>query len=51
SINSPNTLLNDCKTLEKELFKQGYDKKRERYLEKMLISMRTSIEILNGAGL
>jgi hypothetical protein len=48
SINSPNTLLNDCKTLEKELFKQGYDKKRERYLEKMLISMRTSIEILNG---
>ena len=42
SIKSPNTLLNDCKTLGKKLFKQGYDKKRERYLEKMLVSMRTS---------
>ena len=30
------------------MFKQGYDKKRERYLEKMLTAMRTSIEILNG---
>jgi len=48
SIKAPNTLLNDCKTLEKKLFKQGYDKKRERYLEKILISMRTSIEILDG---
>jgi hypothetical protein len=48
SISSPNTLLNDCKTLEKELFKQGYDKKRERYLEKMVVSMRTSIKILDG---
>ena len=47
-ITSPNKLLIDCKALQKDLFKQGYDKKRERYLEKMLISMRTSIEILNG---
>lgn len=35
SIKSPNTLLNDCKALEKKLFKQGYYKKRERYLEKI----------------
>jgi hypothetical protein len=48
AITSPNNLLTDCKALQKDLFKQGYDKKRERYLEKMLIAMRTSIEILNG---
>jgi len=47
-ITSPNKLLIDCKALQKDLFKQGYDKKRERYLEKILVSMRTSIEILNG---
>jgi len=47
-IISPNKLLTDCKALQKDLFKQGYDKNRERYLEKMLTAMRTSIEILNG---
>jgi len=47
-ITSPSKLLSDCKTMQKDLFKQGYDKKRERYLEKLLIAMRTSIEILNG---
>ena len=47
-IASPNKLLTDCKALQKDLFKQGYNKKRERYLEKMLTAMRTSIEILNG---
>jgi len=47
-ITSPNKLLTDCKALQKDLFKQGYDKKRERYLEKMLTAMRTSIEILKG---
>jgi len=45
---SPNKLLTDCKALQKDLFKQGYHKKRERYLEKILTAMRTSIEILNG---
>jgi len=45
-ITSPNKLLTDCKALQKDLFKQGYDKKRERYLEKLLTAMRTSIEIL-----
>ena len=48
SISSPNKLLNDIKTLEKNLFLQGYDKDRMRYLEKLLLSMRTSIEILKG---
>jgi hypothetical protein len=46
-ITSPSKLLTDCKALQKDLFKQGYDKKRERYIEKMLTAMRTSIEILN----
>jgi hypothetical protein len=48
AITSPNKLLIDCKALQKDLFKQGYDKKRERYLEKMLTAMRTSIEVLKG---
>ncbi len=47
-VKSPNRLLNDCKTLQKNLLVQGYDKDREKYLEKLLIAMRTSIEILNG---
>jgi hypothetical protein len=47
-ITSLNKLLTDCKVLQNDLFKQGYDKKRERYIEKMLTAMRTSIEILNG---
>ena len=46
---SPNILLTDCIILQKDLFKQGYDKKRERYIEKLLKAMETSIEILNGA--
>jgi len=47
-IISPNKLLTDCKALQKDLFKQGYDKKRERYLEKLLRAMETSIEKLIG---
>ena len=47
-ITSPSKLLTDCKALQKDLYKQGYDKKRERYLGKMLIAMRTSIELLSG---
>ncbi len=47
-LTSPNKLLTDCKALQKNLFKQGYDKKRERYLEKHLRAMEASIEILNG---
>ncbi len=48
SITSPSKLLIDCKALIRQLGSQGYDKKRERYLEKMLTAMRTSIELLNG---
>ena len=48
SITSPKKLLLDSKTLLKQLEAQGYDKERERYLEKMLIAMRTSIELLIG---
>ena len=47
-VKSPNILLNDCKTLQKNLLVQGYDKDREIYLEKLLIAMFTSIETLNG---
>jgi hypothetical protein len=48
AITSPKKLLLDSKTLLKQLGSQGYDKKRERYIEKMLIAMKTSIELLNG---
>jgi len=48
AVTSPNKLLGDCETLQKKLFMQGYDKDRERYLEKDLIAMGTSIETLNG---
>jgi len=47
-LTSPNKILTDCKVLQKNLFKQGYNNDREKYLEKTLISMRTSIENLNG---
>jgi hypothetical protein len=47
-ITSPKKLLLDAKTLLKQLMSQGYDKERERYLEKMLIAMRTSVEIISG---
>jgi len=48
SIISPSKLLTDCITLQEKLFMQGFNKAREKYLEKILIAMRTSIEILNG---
>ncbi len=48
SIISPNKLLTDCINLQEKLYIQGFNKVREKYLEKMLIAMRTSIEILNG---
>jgi hypothetical protein len=47
AITSPKKLLLDSKTLLEQLGSQGYDKKRERYLEKMLIAMRTSVELLS----
>jgi hypothetical protein len=49
SIISPNKLLNDSNTLIKELEVQSFDKQREKYIKKLLIAMKTSTEILNGA--
>jgi len=49
ALTSPQKLLNDSKALIKQLGAQGYDKDRERYLEKMLIAMKTSVEILIGS--
>ena len=48
AITSPNKLLIDINNLLNKLDLQGYDINRERYLEKMLTAMRTSIELLNG---
>ena len=49
SITSPNKLLNDSNDLIKQLEAQGFDKQREKYVKKLLIAMKTSTEILNGA--
>ena len=51
SLASPNTLYNDSNNLIKQVGAQGYDKERERYIEKLLVAMKTSIEILNGSDL
>jgi len=48
STTAPNVLLNDSNALIKQLRAQGYTKKRERYIEKLLVAMKTSIEILKG---
>ncbi|HUW90675.1 MAG TPA: hypothetical protein VMV43_09145 [Candidatus Nanopelagicaceae bacterium] len=47
AISSPSKLLIDSDNLSNKLGSQGYDIKREQYLEKMLTAMRTSIELLN----
>ena len=49
AISSPNKLLKDSIALIKQLGTRGYDIKRERYVEKMLTAMRTSIDLLNGS--
>jgi hypothetical protein len=49
SLSSLNKLLSDTNALLKELGAQGYNKERERYLDKLLIAMKTSIEKLNGS--
>jgi len=48
SPTSPNKLLKNSVSLIQQIGVQGYDKERERYLEKLLTAMKTSIEILNG---
>jgi len=42
-------LLNASNNLIKQLGAQGYNKERERYLEKLLVAMKTSIEGLIGS--
>ncbi len=49
SLTAPNTLLNASNNLIKQLGAQGYNKERERYIEKLLVAMKTSIEILIGS--
>ncbi len=49
SLTAPNTLLNDSNNLIKQLGAQGYNKEREWYIEKLLVAMKTSIEILLGS--
>ena len=49
SLTAPNTLLNDSNNLIKQSGAQGYNKERERYIEKLLVAMKTSIEMLIGS--
>jgi hypothetical protein len=46
---SPNKLIKDSNALLKKLETQRFDKQRENYIEKLLLAMKTSTEILNGA--
>ena len=48
SLTAPNTLLNDSNDLLKQLGSQDFDKERTRYIKKLLIAMKTSIETLCG---
>ncbi len=48
-ITAPEKLLKDSHRLLNQVGSQGYDKKRKIYLEKMLIAMKTSTELLIGA--
>ena len=41
SIIAPEKLLKDCINLIKQLGAQGYDKERKRYIEKLLIAIKT----------
>lgn len=49
SLSSLDRLLRDSNALLKELGAQGYNKERERYIEKLVTAMNTSIEKLNGS--
>jgi hypothetical protein len=51
SVVSPKKLLTECKILQKKLFLQGYNKDRENYIEKLLLAMRTTIDILNDINI
>ncbi|MHA1473336.1 MAG: hypothetical protein ACTSQW_09595 [Promethearchaeota archaeon] len=49
SLTAPKTLLNDSIDLLKQLGAKGFDKERIRYIEKLLVAMKTTIEILIGS--
>jgi len=49
SITAPNTMLSDSNNLIKQLGAQGYSKERERYIKKLLVAMKSSIEVLLGS--
>ena len=49
AISSPSKLLIDSENLLKKLKAQGYNKERERYIQKLLVAMNTSIEVLKGS--
>jgi len=49
SLTAPKTLLNYSNDLLKQLGAQAFDKERIRYIEKLLVAMKTSIEILIGS--
>jgi len=49
ALTAPHTLLNDSNDLLKQLGSQGFDKERIQYIEKLLIAMKTSIDILIGS--
>ncbi|MFX1455725.1 MAG: hypothetical protein ACFFDB_10160 [Promethearchaeota archaeon] len=45
---SPNTLLNDCKTLMDQIKNQGFEENRRKFLHKNLYSIQTILKKLNG---
>ena len=45
---SPLILLNDCRVLIAQLPKQGFEKKRYKFLDKTLIAIETTLKTLNG---
>lgn len=48
TLKPPKKLLNDCNSLLKQVNSQGYENTRQTYLEKLIIAMKTSIQLLTG---
>lgn len=49
--NSPKNLLQQCRSLKHKIKDQGFGNTREKHLERMLLSMKTSLKILNGESI
>ncbi len=45
---SPTILLKDCRALIAQLPKQGFEKKRYKFLDKTLAAIETTLKTLNG---